>query len=218
MTSGSSQSKLEDGFSSQTRPLRHATKCKRKRARECSSEEVCSSLTWDAVGCGMPLGWLRVRTGGGPPGRSLAREKAEHGGAAAATPTRFEEQRCRRLANVESSKRSCAGPTKTSTGSRRAQPRRAMQLDTGEAAPANRSRKRRFGGTAGVGARGAGADTDTGKLASQVGQRSGEEACTGPGEAVTGSELGSGTAGADDEGRAACGARRDGNGTAAAGR
>ena len=45
------------------------------------------------AGLGMPMGCLRVRTGGGPPGRSLAREKAEHGGAAAAAPTRPEEQR-----------------------------------------------------------------------------------------------------------------------------
>ena len=100
----------------------------------------------------MPLGWLRVRTGGGPPGRSLAREKAEHGGAAAATPTRPEAQRRCRLENVESFNRSWAGPTRRSIGSSRAHPSRAMQADTGEAAPANRSRKRRLGGAAGVGA------------------------------------------------------------------
>ena len=74
VTSGSNQSRLEDGFSSQMRPPRHATRCKRNRVRECNNDEVCSSLAWDGVGSGIPLGWLRVRTGGGPPGRSLARE------------------------------------------------------------------------------------------------------------------------------------------------
>ena len=95
---------------------------------------------WDALGItesadGRRATWSESRTGEG-----------RAGGAAAAAPTRPEEQRRCRFANVESFKRSCAGPTKTSTGSRRAQPRRAMQQDTGEAAPANRSRNRRFGG------------------------------------------------------------------------
>ena len=84
----------------------------------------------------MPVGCKRVRTGGGPPGRSLAREKAAQGGAAAATPIRPDEHKRCRFWNVRSSRRS--------TGASLARPNSATAWETGEDAPANRSRKRRL--------------------------------------------------------------------------
>ena len=80
------------------------------------------------------------------PGGVSPEKRRRRGGAAAATPTRPEEHSRCNVWKVESSRRSWDGPTRMSTGSRRAKPKSAIARETGEEAPANRSRKRRLGG------------------------------------------------------------------------
>ena len=89
-----------------------------------------------------------------------------------------------------------------------------MQLETGEAAPANKSRNKRSGGTAGVGPGSAGADADAEGLASHRGGLPGERICTGQGEAVIGAEPGPGTAGVFGPDKTACRANGGGDGSA----
>ena len=90
-TEGSSQSKLEAGFSSRMRPPCAPTRERKCLARLWREDDTDSSELCAGVGAGMPVGRRTVRTGSGPPGRRRAREKEAQGGAAAAAPTMPED-------------------------------------------------------------------------------------------------------------------------------
>jgi len=102
-----------------------------------------------------------VRTGGGPPGRSLAREKDAQGGAAQATPTSPEAHSSLRSEKTSSLATSEAGGTSMSTGENLFALIRDMTLDRGAASPENKSRKNRGGGRAPAGRSEAGAEAES---------------------------------------------------------
>ena len=78
---------LLDGFSIKMSPPQVATSARQVRVRSCKAADDSISACWRADGLGIPVGCCNVRTGFGPPGRSLARENAEEGGAAQAALT-----------------------------------------------------------------------------------------------------------------------------------
>ena len=116
-----------------------ATKERKWRVRSWRRLDIRSSSACDGAGSGMPTGNCGVRTGRGPPGRSLTREKGAQGGAAEAAPTMPEHASPHRLEYCESSSRSKAQPCSLSNGSRRARPSSAKAADRGAEAPANKS-------------------------------------------------------------------------------